>query len=177
MRPPADISLDSAHAVFCRCRHVRQKTRESTRKTSTNLENPPKIDLKSTKIAPRDPPRALFPALFRRSPANFANFQGISPFVGLRWPLGTAFPSLRRVPGAISVDFGCPGEPPGPILGAPGSLPGPPDPSGPPFWHTLPAGRLPEYPSCREAARIRRSSPVLPLRVPKGGYGDLPAGV
>ena len=47
MRPPPDISLDSAHAVFCRCRHVRQKTRESTRKNSTNRENPPQIDLKS----------------------------------------------------------------------------------------------------------------------------------
>ena len=176
MRPPADISLDSAHAVFCRCRHVRQKTRESTRQTSTNLENPPQIDLKSTKIAPRDPPRALFPALFRRSPANFANFPGISRLFCLRGPLGTAFSSLGRLPGASRTDFGCPNESSSYNESTPGCLPGPPDPSGPPFWHTLPAGRLPEYPSCREAARIRRSSSVLPLRVPKGGYGDLPAG-
>ena len=58
MRPPAESNLDSPHAVFAQRQHVREKTRESTRRTSKNLENPTKIDLKSTKIAPWDPPRA-----------------------------------------------------------------------------------------------------------------------
>ena len=58
MRPPAESNLDSPHAVFAQRQHFCQKTRESTRKTSKNLENPSQIDLKSTKIAPREPPRA-----------------------------------------------------------------------------------------------------------------------
>ena len=58
MRPPAESNFDSAHAVFAQRQHVGRKTRESTRETSKNLKNPPKINLKSTKIAPRDPRRA-----------------------------------------------------------------------------------------------------------------------
>ena len=53
MRTPAEINSDSPHAVLSRRQHVRGKTRESTRKTSKNLQNPPQIYLKSTKIAPR----------------------------------------------------------------------------------------------------------------------------
>ena len=165
MSPPADISLDSAHAVFYRCRHVRQKTRESTRQTSTNLENPPKIDLKSTKIAPRDPPRALF-SLPGTLPGRFFRhfFAGLRPtsrisreFLHFLVSGGLAGP-LFRASGGSRERFRS-------ILGAPGSLPDrfwvprgasrdprtPPDPLfGIPFLpgscqHTLPAGKLPEF--------------------------------
>ena len=59
MRPPAESSLDSPHAVFSRRQHVGEKTRESTRKTSKNLENPPKIDMKSMKISLGAPGEAM----------------------------------------------------------------------------------------------------------------------
>ena len=142
MRTPADISLDSAHAVFYRCRHVRQKTRESTRQTSTNLENPPKIDLKSTKIGPRDPPRALFslpgtlPGRFFRH--FFAPVASRDRFSEPPEGPGSDFGRFWVPRGTSRTDFGCPGE-----------LPGTPGPLRTPFL---------ACPSCREAARI----PFLP---------------